>query len=839
MINIDIEEHKKTIEVLLEMETTMVNEREVQRQHIDGMRTQWNGDTSMVFLKDMPIMMDSGLYEKTLNQVRKMKQVLEDALPTIVSLKSTCDTLDNCLKGTTPDDSLAVTGNLMLNRVKMDELISTLDKILSYNDSIYSELDGIMNACGGLVDFGNCKDMLEDAYQKIKRMEALKLELSEYASKTEKLDSDLCSLYQEIWQEYGDDIRVLIESGEGEGILEIQKILEMDAGEWSDKQAEQVANMLEHAFQQDNVELIDMCMEYFLKENTFKENNKTGYIVQLDEDAITKITNALERQGKVGETFYTLNRLKNYQYFQEKNGEKLSCMHSVSLVDGKIQITFDIQNRNKNEILDTISFTSQNLKEEIQYTTELQKLGFSADDIEQMRRNTYSDGDIEFLDMLLQKDYENAFEYKLTKCSTLTGENIVSYLMNLETKGNCGEQQKIINTILHNSEYNNMVYKELLVDYSTHEEYIDLILATLNQEIQTTQVVVSSNYPNMEEDALQEKYEYESRLFRQSSLWSAVQKIYTCDFDDYIKETNVLLGTCRNSITCGSAYAQITDLCSAGEYSECPYKFSFSIYDNVQDEVTGTWSHQEVEGSRYNCTVSITEGEGSESVKQINSIYDKRYQIKMLPIKLAGDVVFGGAGINSDQVNVMVEGLSDENKEILLTSMMDFSFGSYCEKLEGLDTVLGDVAPVVNRACEYLEFNREIATDIEDIKGIVMGKASCLTIECEADTNRRAILQLQSEPMTAISAVRSMQILEEDGVKYFLQDVCEEDLGEDEYKDILKNVNIRRDTYIDKPKIDNFVELLNVINDNANGIKTNGINIYSWLQGADVYEKEK
>ena len=35
---------------------------------------------------------------------------LKDALPTKVSLKSTCDTLDNCLKGTTPDDSLAVTG---------------------------------------------------------------------------------------------------------------------------------------------------------------------------------------------------------------------------------------------------------------------------------------------------------------------------------------------------------------------------------------------------------------------------------------------------------------------------------------------------------------------------------------------------------------------------------------------------------------------------------------------------------------------------------------------------------------------------------------------------------
>ena len=135
--------------------------------------------------------------------------------------------------------------------------------------------------------------------------------------------------------------------------------------------------------------------------------------------------------------------------------------------------------------------------------------------------------------------------------------------------------------------------------------------------------------------------------------------------------------------------------------------------------------------------------------------------------------------------------------------------------------------------------NREIATDIEDIKGIVLGKASCLTIECEADTTRRAILQLQSEPMTAISAVRSMQILEEDGVKYFLQDVCEEDLGEDEYKDILKNVNKPRNKYIDDPKIDNFVELLSEIDDNARKIKTNGINIYSWLQGADVYEKEK
>lgn len=106
MININIEEHKKTIESLQELETTMVNEREKQHQYIEDMRPQWYGSTANAFLNGMPNMMDCGLYETTLNQVRQIKKVMEDSLPTIVSLKSTCNTFDNCLKGNTPDDTL-------------------------------------------------------------------------------------------------------------------------------------------------------------------------------------------------------------------------------------------------------------------------------------------------------------------------------------------------------------------------------------------------------------------------------------------------------------------------------------------------------------------------------------------------------------------------------------------------------------------------------------------------------------------------------------------------------------------------------------------------------------
>ena len=701
---------------------------------------------------------------------------LKDALPTKVSLKSTCDTLDNCLKGTTPDDSLAVTGNLMLNRVKMDELISTLDKILSYNDSVYSELDGIMNACGGLVDFGNCKDMLEDAYQKIKRMEALKLELSEYASKTEELDSDLCSLYQEIWQEYGDDIRALIESGEGEGILEIQKILEMDAGEWSDKQAEQVANMLEHAFQQDNVELIDMCMEYFLKENAFKENNKTGYIVQLDEAAITKITNALERQGKVGETFYTLNRLKHYQYFQEKNGEKLSCMHSVSLVDGKIQITFDIQNRNKNEILDTISFTSQNLKEEIQYTTELQKLGFSADDIEQMRRNTYSDGDIEFLDMLLQKDYERAFEYEIVKCSSFTGINIVSYLMNLEDNKNCDEQLKIINTILYNKEYDNTISQGTFPEESGRGEYIDLVLSTFNQDMVLTQAYAMQNYKNIQKDELKEQYDYESELYRQSSLWTAIKRIYTADYHEFDRDNKLNVSSILgDSMATEYGYAQINSL----DYDGNGYKFDFSLYYREFDFENETTYITQRDNAKFSCNLGIIQGLDISLFLEEKEISNKKHELYMLPIKTGYDLVVGTltAGIaGSDNIIAALEGGLQKDSQKVVHNVLSVPYSKYWKNLEKCDIPIQSVKTITDAVFKYKKLQAEIVELNSKEQLMMMGKLSTFSMGFDCDMpieTQRVEAQLQNQGQTVVSIVRSNLLLEEDGLKYYFEDVCE------------------------------------------------------------------
>lgn len=94
----------------------------------------------------------------------------------------------------------------MLDKDAMDELTSTLDNILSYNKSVYSKLDNMMSACGGLVNFGNCQERLDDAYNKINRFQSLKSELEKYKIDVLSLDANLVYEYGIIYQNYPEDI---------------------------------------------------------------------------------------------------------------------------------------------------------------------------------------------------------------------------------------------------------------------------------------------------------------------------------------------------------------------------------------------------------------------------------------------------------------------------------------------------------------------------------------------------------------------------------------------------------------------------------------------------------
>ena len=55
MININIEAHKRTLAALQELENTMINERENQKQNVGEMRPGWHGETTEAFLTGMQI----------------------------------------------------------------------------------------------------------------------------------------------------------------------------------------------------------------------------------------------------------------------------------------------------------------------------------------------------------------------------------------------------------------------------------------------------------------------------------------------------------------------------------------------------------------------------------------------------------------------------------------------------------------------------------------------------------------------------------------------------------------------------------------------------------------
>ena len=97
--------------------------------------------------------------------------------------------------------------------------------------------------------------------------------------------------------------------------------------------------------------------------------------------------------------------------------------------------------------------------------------------------------------------------------------------------------------------------------------------------------------------------------------------------------------------------------------------------------------------------------------------------------------------------------------------------------------------------------------------------------------------------MTAVSAVRSKQLMEEDGVKYYLEDICKYMEGDEinrAYDKVMEDDNVKRayNDYRNNQTTENYIEYISCVNKSVksyrNEIDTDGRDMYNWLQGADI-----
>ena len=413
--------------------------------------------------------------------------------------------------------------------------------------------------------------------------------------------------------------------------------------------------------------------------------------------------------------------------------------------------------------------------------------------------------------------------------------------MNLEMKGNCAEQQKIINTLLHNSELNNMFFKDSHPEMSTHGEYIDLILGTLDKEIVITQNVVLQNYNQMNKDVLNEQFKYESRLFRQSSLWAAINKIYTDDFVEFDNQYGTGVSVASHSMAFGYSYAQIDDLISNGN----TYEFDFSIFCKEEDFTNRTTAIRELE-RKFDCSVTINQGIDIELVKKKIEIYDKRYEMKLIPVKIAWDVSVGliSKGVAGyENVVGFVDGISNNAPKDCIDNVMSFPYSDYCEKMDELNIPLPETQAIIDGIFQYYELQDDIAKIQTEQQQLIMGKSSNLSMGFE-DNSERMDMELQGQTQTAVSIVRSDLLLNGDGLKCYFEDVCDE-MPEDEidkaitiimatrevkasYNNYLKGQTIENElAYIQQLKKTTQDELINRNIDNK-------IDVYGWIQGGDL-----
>lgn len=126
---------------------------------------------------------------------------------------------------------------------------------------------------------------------------------------------------------------------------------------------------------------------------------------------------------------------------------------------------------------------------------------------------------------------------------------------------------------------------------------------------------------------------------------------------------------------------------------------------------------------------------------------------------------------------------------------------------------------------------------------MMMGKLSTFSMGFDCDMpieTQRVEAQLQNQGQTVVSIVRSNLLLEEDGLKYYIEDVCE-GMTEDEIGDAIKRIATKKDVkekynnYRENPTLENSVEYIRQLNiaakDDLSGEK---IDIYDWLQGGDL-----
>ncbi|MBE5885269.1 MAG: hypothetical protein E7284_02565 [Lachnospiraceae bacterium] len=485
-----LEEYKNMEDMLLELKdrSTCIHE----------LTANYSGEACSTLECNIDYFFNEGDYAYAYEMVCKVRELMESILPEVNALLARCAGLREQLGSdeyvepvvpTAEDVTPWNDGILTLDYNQISIIKSLCEDIAEENGRLTQKLKTIMLGCQDIIE-GTDKDLedVTDAMNRLNRVLNYKESFELYEKGVRALDEEIalqvrCTLdgAASVGAECGadyisddylymseDEIDALFEdlkaNGDEEEMMAIaNKIFEQEPEEWNEGNAKYVALVMEYSYENGNSEMFQKCLE---------EVCCGDCTVYEDTNKIDMIMNELDPETQ-GELYYTLNR--------------------INLTEGEIYEIEFRQNGDENQVYFRTGVpVSSYYMYEAEYTytiNDMQKLispeeeakllamGFTSEQVEQLRLCAITDADVSFWDHMGGLNYDEAFGVDPRGFSTL-GEATFTQFSNsiLYMPGGGPEEfQTYVNSMLGtNSERcfanENCYYQIYLEILNTHSE---------------------------------------------------------------------------------------------------------------------------------------------------------------------------------------------------------------------------------------------------------------------------------------------------------------------------------------------------------------------------------
>ena len=407
-------------------------------------------------------------YTTMMERIEKIGGILSDGLDEGRTCKDYCQHFISILSGEFPGIIMGgenIRGKLFCDMEKIETTRTSCQDVADSKTLIEKGMDDIDTTLSGLrkvsFDYQTKTNNVREACKQLERLESYSTALSTYSGNVENLDSTLKTKFDECYDEntisddaykkrkYADveenlDLFIsliekpnetltvyereelqrlterLVESGNVEAMKTVvQKINEKNVEDWGNEDAQISAAVWKYAFEQEKTEVLEVMLsemtevsygDVYISYESEREVEKvpcTAYISVEKVEAILSCLDSIEN----GEAYFSLSRWEKFaaQKVCVKRGEtvcddnEMPQFHVEKGTDG-MQVTITYGETEK-----TLGAVDMNKVFGESGERTLRKLGFSEEDILNLKCSVYEDEDIVFMEKLAKANSVEAY----------------------------------------------------------------------------------------------------------------------------------------------------------------------------------------------------------------------------------------------------------------------------------------------------------------------------------------------------------------------------------------------------------------------------------------------